>query len=143
MQTHIPAPPRDQWLPPWYATLYHMAEASAEYRRSRTMTAAAMTDEAGIVALTPDDFHRCYNLFACWVNEGEPGVAMDEAMISGLAPGRADATVMVAKSTWGSEATGSTRKAMTPARVRAKANKVVATGRLMKGAEMFMGAPES
>ena len=43
------------------------------------------------------------------------GVATEEAMISGAAPGRLAATEIVGKSTCGSEDTGSTRNAMAPA----------------------------
>ena len=66
------------------------------------------------------------------------GVATEEAITSGLAPGSAVATVTVAKSIWGSEETGRLKKASMPASVTAMVSKVVATGRRMKGAEMFM-----
>ena len=66
------------------------------------------------------------------------GVATEEAITSGLAPGSAVATVMVAKSIWGSEETGRLKKASMPASVTAMVSRVVATGRRMKGAEMFM-----
>src|SRR5258706_2320540 len=63
------------------------------------------------------------------------GVATDEAMVSGLAPGRPAPTAMVGKSIDGSGATGRKRKATTPERKMAMVISVVATGRLMKGAE--------
>jgi hypothetical protein len=45
---------------------------------------------------------------------------------------------MVGKSTWGSGETGSSRKAITPARTSPTVRRVVATGLLMKGAETFI-----
>ncbi len=59
-------------------------------------------------------------------------------MVSGLAPGRAAETRMVGKSTCGSGETGRRRKATAPASASANVSSVVATGRRMKGAEMFM-----
>ena len=75
---------------------------------------------------------------AMWPNWRSSGVATDEAITSGLAPGRVVATVMVAKSIWGNEETGRLKKASMPASVMAMVSRVVATGRRMKGAEMFM-----
>ncbi len=66
------------------------------------------------------------------------GCATDDAMVSGLAPGKLAETWMVGKSTWGSGETGSRPQARIPLRARPTVSKVVATGRLMKGAEMFM-----
>ena len=62
-------------------------------------------------------------------------------MISGLAPGSCAATVMVAKSTCGKEATGSFTNAMQPAMMIATVIRMVATGRLMKKADRFTEAP--
>ena len=78
---------------------------------------------------------------AMWLNWRSSGVATEEAMICALAPGRLALTVMVGKSTCGSGATGSTTNAMAPAIATATVSSVVATGRWMKGAEMFMRAP--
>src|ERR1700710_2497600 len=69
------------------------------------------------------------------------GVATEDAITSGLAPGRVAATVMVAKSTCGRDATGSAWKAIAPASVIAMTMRMVATGRLMKMAERFMAVP--
>src|SRR5512136_2896005 len=66
------------------------------------------------------------------------GAATDEAMVSGSAPGRFADTWMVGNSTWGSGATGSKRKAIAPASANPTVRSVVATGLLMKWAEMFM-----
>src|SRR5437868_11746603 len=63
------------------------------------------------------------------------GVATDEAIVSGLAPGRAAWTLMVGKSTWGRGATGNCEKATAPARATATVNRTVATGRRMNGEE--------
>src|ERR1700761_167618 len=65
------------------------------------------------------------------------GVATEEAMICALAPGRLPETEIVGKSTWGKGETGSTLKAIPPAMAMATVSRVVATGRRMKGAEMF------
>src|SRR5580692_4629763 len=68
---------------------------------------------------------------AMWPNCRSSGVATEDAMIWALAPGSPAETEMVGKSTWGSGDTGSTLKAI------ATVSRVVATGRPMKGAEMF------
>src|ERR1700721_4097551 len=62
------------------------------------------------------------------------GVATDEAMISGLAPGSEAATEIVGKSTCGSGETGRKLNATAPASATATVNKVVATGRRINGA---------
>src|SRR5271170_1029281 len=69
------------------------------------------------------------------------GVATDEAMISGAAPGKLAATDTVGKSTCGSDDTGSTRNATAPASAIAMVSSVVATGRCMNGAEIFIVSP--
>jgi hypothetical protein len=66
------------------------------------------------------------------------GVATEEAMISGLAPGKLAFTVTVGKSTWGRGDTGSRKKATTPARNTAMTKSVVAIGLRMKGSDIFM-----
>ncbi len=66
------------------------------------------------------------------------GVATEEAMVSGLAPGRLAFTEMVGKSTCGSGDTGSNRNAVAPARAMAISKSVVATGLRMKGSERFI-----
>ena len=65
------------------------------------------------------------------------GVATDEAMISGLAPGKLACTLIVGKSICGSGATGRTRNARIPARAIAAVRSAVATGRSINGAERF------
>src|SRR5580692_9539326 len=59
------------------------------------------------------------------------GVATDEAMVSGLAPGNEADTDTVGKSTCGSGETGRIRKATRPASAIAMVSSVVATGRLI------------
>lgn len=66
------------------------------------------------------------------------GVAIEEAIMSGLAPGKEAATVMVGKSTCGSGDTGSTTNAMVPAMATATVSSVVATGRSIKMRDGFM-----
>src|SRR5246127_2800201 len=69
------------------------------------------------------------------------GVATDEAMISGLAPGNEAATEMVGKSTCGSGETGKKLNATAPASATATVNRVVATGRRMNGDDRLIPAP--
>jgi len=57
------------------------------------------------------------------------GVATVAAMVSALAPGNWACTLMVGKSTCGSDDTGKFRKARIPARTMAKVSRLVATGR--------------
>ena len=57
------------------------------------------------------------------------GVATDEAIVSGLAPGNPALTPMTGKSTFGSEATGSSEYATEPASSSARLRSEVATGR--------------
>src|SRR4051812_12103694 len=66
------------------------------------------------------------------------GVATDFDIVSGEAPGSCAETVTTGKSTLGSAATGRKRYAKRPAPVNAIASRMVATGRRMKGAEMFI-----
>src|SRR5580704_4504205 len=66
------------------------------------------------------------------------GVAIEEAMISGLAPGKLALTEIVGKSIWGSAETGSTRNATAPASAIAAVNRVVATGRWMNGEDKLI-----
>src|SRR5207248_11452482 len=66
------------------------------------------------------------------------GAATEVAMVSGLAPGNVAETEIVGYSTWGKAATGSIRKAMMPTSASAIVSRVVAIGRVMKGAERFM-----
>src|SRR6516162_5168395 len=70
-----------------------------------------------------------------WRSSGE---ATDDAMVSGLAPGRLAETWMTGNSTWGSGATGRKLKASAPDSNRAAVSSEVPTGLLMKGAEIFM-----
>ena len=67
------------------------------------------------------------------------GCATLEAMVSGLAPGRAAETWMVGKSTCGSGATGNSGQAARPIRKMASASSEVPIGRLMKAAEKLIG----
>src|ERR1700720_866198 len=69
------------------------------------------------------------------------GVATEEAMISGLAPGKLAPTETVGKSTCGSAATGNSLNATAPASARATVRSVVATGRSMNGDDRLMANP--
>src|SRR5579862_1742887 len=69
------------------------------------------------------------------------GVATDEAMISGLAPGSEAPTEMVGKSTCGRGETGRKLNATAPASATATVKSVVATGRRMNGDDRLIPAP--
>ncbi len=62
-------------------------------------------------------------------SERSSGVATDEAMVSGEAPGSEALIMITGKSTCGSGATGSRRNPRTPHRVIASEIRIVATGR--------------
>ena len=66
------------------------------------------------------------------------GVATEEAMVSGLAPGKPALTEIVGNSTCGRGDTGSSRYAAAPASVIATNMSVVATGFRMNGSEIFI-----
>ena len=62
-------------------------------------------------------------------SERSSGVATDDAIVSGEAPGSDALTMITGKSTCGSGATGNSLKPNTPHRVMAREIKIVATGR--------------
>src|SRR6202044_1904947 len=66
------------------------------------------------------------------------GVATDEAMVSGLAPGNDAETEMVGKSTCGSGATGKNGKTTRPTRKIPPISNEVAIGLRTNGSEMLM-----
>ena len=66
------------------------------------------------------------------------GVATEDAIVSGLAPGRPALTEIVGKSTCGSGDTGKSRNATAPASATAVDKSVVATGLRINGSEIFM-----
>src|SRR6185369_1540889 len=70
------------------------------------------------------------------------GVATDEAIVCGLAPGSPAVTLRVGKSTRGSGDTGSTKKAAAPESSIAAPTREVAIGRRMKGSERITAGPE-
>src|SRR5580700_10897827 len=70
------------------------------------------------------------------------GVATEEAMVSGLAPGSDADTDTVGKSTCGSGDTGRIRKATIPASAMAMVSSVVATGLRINSSDMLMAVTE-
>jgi hypothetical protein len=74
---------------------------------------------------------------ATWPNWRSSGAATAAAMVSGLPPGRPAVTWMVGKSTCGSGATGRNGNDTRPAKASAAIISAVATGRRMKGSEIF------
>ena len=75
---------------------------------------------------------------AIWPRWRSSGSATLVATVLGLAPGSVAVTEMVGKSTCGSGDTGNFEKPRMPASAIASVSNVVATGRAMKGAEMFI-----
>src|SRR5580698_3630690 len=71
-------------------------------------------------------------------NMRSSGVATEDAMVSGLAPGRFVFTLIVGYSTSGRGATGICGKATEPASSKAIVSSDVATGRSINGADIFM-----
>src|SRR4051794_40590103 len=71
-------------------------------------------------------------------NRRSKGVATEDAIVSGLAPGKPPVTEIVGKSTRGSGETGRRKYAAIPAIRMAAASSEVAIGRRMKGAEKFI-----
>src|ERR1700722_17164368 len=69
------------------------------------------------------------------VNCFSSGVATEEAIVSGLAPGSCADTWMVGKSTCGSGETGKERNEMMPERAIAPVSRAVPTGLWIKGVE--------
>ncbi len=69
------------------------------------------------------------------------GVATDEAIVSGLAPGRFAETEIVGNSTCGSDDTGRKKYATPPASASATVRRLVPIGRRMNGAERLIGPP--
>src|SRR5580658_10705227 len=75
---------------------------------------------------------------AMWPNCRSRGVATEDAIVSGLAPGRDAETEMVGKSTCGRGDTGSNWNATAPESAMATVSSVVATGLRMNNSETFM-----
>ena len=73
-------------------------------------------------------------------NSFSSGVATEEAIVSGLAPGSDADTEIVGKSTLGRSVTGSSRYAIIPKMRIPAMTIVVMTGRRMKSSEKFMTA---
>ena len=74
---------------------------------------------------------------AIWPSWRSSGVATEDAMVSALAPASVAVTCTVGKSTCGSGATGRSRNAAMPTSATAPISSEVATGRRIKGSEMF------
>ena len=81
-----------------------------------------------LIELSPAMVENCFS----------SGVATEEAIVSGLAPGRLALTTMVGKSTLGRSLTGRYRYAISPNMTIASEISVVITGRRMKISAIFM-----
>ena len=85
-----------------------------------------------LMRVEPWELHDVISLTPAMVPSARSsGVATDDAMVSGLAPGRPAVTMMAGKSTCGSGDTGSVVKANAPARTIDRLSSVVVTGRRM------------
>ena len=98
------------------------APSMSRFRSNCKVMPVLPTELDEVISVTP----------AIWPRARSSGVATDVPMVSGLAPGSDACTEMVGKSTWGSGATGSWKKAIKPASVTASVSSVVATGRWIK-----------
>src|ERR1035438_7872774 len=107
------------------------SRAAASILRSRSNWRVMLVDPKEleeVISVTPAMRPNCRSR----------GVATDEAMVSGLAPGRFADTWMVGNSTWGRGDTGRNLKARPPAMAMAMVRRVVATGRRIKGVEILI-----
>src|SRR5580698_7837741 len=107
------------------------SRAAASMSRSRANCRVTLVD--------PSELDEVISVTAAILpNWRSSGVATEDAMVAGLAPGKLALTEMVGNSTSGSGETGKIRYAAAPARVIAATNSVVATGFRMNGSEIFM-----
>src|SRR5215831_13858136 len=107
------------------------SRAAASMLRSRSNWSVTLVDPSeldDVICVTPAMRPNCRS----------SGVATDDAIVSGLPPGRLAETLIVGKSTCGSGETGNKVNASTPAIAMAMLNSDVATGRLINGAEMLI-----
>src|SRR5579871_4546884 len=81
-----------------------------------------------LIELSPAMVENCFS----------SGVATDDAIVSGLAPGKFAFTTMVGKSTLGRSLTGRYRYAIRPNSTIASEMSVVITGRRIKISAIFM-----
>src|ERR1700679_884887 len=118
--------------PPAAAMAARTSRAAASTSRSRSNCSVMDVDAnelVDVISVTP----------AMRPKRRSSGVATEEAIVSGFAPGSVAVTLIVGKSTFGSGETGKSRYAAIPERRMAAASSDVAIGRWTKGAEMFTG----
>src|SRR5215510_12395813 len=106
------------------------AASMLRFRSNCRTTVVAPSRLVDVISVTPAMRPNCRS----------SGVATDDAIVSGLAPGRIACTEITGNSTEGRDATGRNRYASAPTSSNATLRSEVATGRLMNGAAMFMGA---
>jgi hypothetical protein len=87
------------------ASTSRAAPLMSRLRSNCSVTLVVPSELEEVISVTPAMCPNCRS----------SGVAIEDAMMSGLAPGSEAATVMVGKSTCGSGDTGSTMNAMAPA----------------------------
>src|SRR6201992_377626 len=116
------------------ASTSRAAPSMSRFRSNCRVIDVVPSELADVISLTP----------AMWPNCRSSGVAIDDAMISALAPGKLAPTAIVGKSTCGSGDTGSTTNAIAPATATAIVSSVVATGRSINVDERLISlAPDS
>src|SRR5208283_173354 len=98
---------------------------------SVTLVVPRLLDD--VISVTPAILPNCRS----------SGVATEEAMISGLAPGKLAPTEIVGKSTCGRGETGNTRNATAPASAIAAVSSAVATGLRINGEERLIFSVET
>src|SRR5580658_5790916 len=110
------------------ASTSRAAPSISRFKSNCSVTDVVPSELADVISLTPAICPNCRS----------SGVAIDDAMISALAPGKLAPTAIVGKSTCGSGETGSTTNAIAPATATAIVSSVVATGRLMNVSERLI-----
>ena len=101
-----------------------------------------LRSNCSVIEVLPSELDEVISVTpAMWLNWRSNGVAIEDAVIAGLPPGKPADTEMVGKSTCGKGETGRTLKAIAPTSMMPAVSRVVATGLRMKGAEMFMIPP--
>src|SRR5271155_3260446 len=109
------------------ASTSRAAPSISRERSNCSVTEVVPNELADVISVTP----------AMCPNWRSSGVAIEEAMICALAPGKLAPTEIVGKSTCGRGETGNTENAIAPAIAMAIVSSVVATGLSMNGVEIF------
>src|SRR5215471_20211031 len=108
---------------------YPRAAAIAAWTSRAAASISRSRSNCSVILVAPRELDDVISVTAAMrPNWRSNGVAIDEAIVSGLAPGRLAFTEMVGKSTCGSGDTGNNPNATAPASATATDRSVVATG---------------